>query len=159
MHCEIGGTQGPLGYVSALGATRLVPWLILVAPSCLRSHNARYIMLKSLNNTFLAWVVILYTQQFSQILDWARNKGSGYILQVQLWLQASITVLWHIYRGSHWHLGRDHHKHISFRTLRWLDLMTFIAFDYINIHISQLCYRSSVKSNTNIGSFFSYQIC
>ena len=48
MHCEIGGTQGPLGYVSALGATRLVHWLILVAPSCLRSHNAQYIMLKSL---------------------------------------------------------------------------------------------------------------
>ena len=50
MHCEIGGTQGPFGYVSALGATRLVHWLILVAPSCLRSHNARYIMLKSLSN-------------------------------------------------------------------------------------------------------------
>ena len=50
MHCEIGGTQGPLGYVNALGATRLVHWLILVAPSCLRSHNARYIMLKSLIN-------------------------------------------------------------------------------------------------------------
>ena len=49
MHCEIGGTQGPLGYANALGATRLVHWLILVAPSCLRSHNARYIMLKSLN--------------------------------------------------------------------------------------------------------------
>ena len=43
-----GATRGPLGYVSALGATRLVHWLILVAPSCLRSHNARYIMLKSL---------------------------------------------------------------------------------------------------------------
>ena len=39
MHCEIGGTQGPLGYVSALVA----------APSCLRSHNARYTMLKSLS--------------------------------------------------------------------------------------------------------------
>ena len=51
MHCEIGGTKGPLGYVSALGATRLVHWLILVAPSCLRSHNARYIMLKSLRGT------------------------------------------------------------------------------------------------------------
>ena len=49
MHCEIGGTQGPLEYLNALGATRLVHWLILVAPSCLRSHNARYIMLKSLN--------------------------------------------------------------------------------------------------------------
>ena len=48
MHCEIGVTQGPLRYVSALGATRLVHWLILVAPSCLRSHNVRYIMLKSL---------------------------------------------------------------------------------------------------------------
>ena len=51
MYCEIGGTQGPLGYVSALGATRLVHGLILVAPSCLRSHNARYIMLKSLINS------------------------------------------------------------------------------------------------------------
>ena len=50
MHCEIGATQGPLGYVNALGATRLVHWLILVAPSCLRSHNARYIMLKSLSH-------------------------------------------------------------------------------------------------------------
>ena len=54
MHCEIGGTQGPLGYVSALGAIRLVHWLILVAPSCLRSHNARYIMLKSLSNPPIA---------------------------------------------------------------------------------------------------------
>ena len=51
MHCEIGGTQGSLGYVSALGTTRLVHWLILVAPSCLRSHNARYTMLKSLNTS------------------------------------------------------------------------------------------------------------
>ena len=32
---------------------RLVHWLILVAPSYLRSHNARYIMLKSLSCTFL----------------------------------------------------------------------------------------------------------
>ena len=39
------------------GATRIrqctrryAPWLILVAPSCLRSHNARYIMLISLSN-------------------------------------------------------------------------------------------------------------
>ena len=45
---DVSCTQGPLGYASALGATRLVHWLILVAPSCLRSHNARYIMLKSL---------------------------------------------------------------------------------------------------------------
>ena len=49
MHEIAWTTQGPLGYVSALGATRLVHWLILVAPSCLRSHNARYIMLKSLS--------------------------------------------------------------------------------------------------------------
>ena len=47
MHCEIEGTQGPLGYISACGATRLVHWLIPVAPSCLQSHNAQYIMLKS----------------------------------------------------------------------------------------------------------------
>ena len=31
-NCEVGGTQEPLGYVSALGATRLMHWLILVAP-------------------------------------------------------------------------------------------------------------------------------
>ena len=49
VHCEIGCTQGPLGYVSALSAACLVHWLILVAPWCLRSHDARYIMLKSLN--------------------------------------------------------------------------------------------------------------
>ena len=45
--------RGPLGYVNALGATRLVHWLILLAPSCLRSHNARYIMLKSLIKIFI----------------------------------------------------------------------------------------------------------
>ena len=72
MHCEIGGTQGPLGYVSALGATRLVHWLILVPPSCLGSHNARYIMLKSLNiwkygtiATFW-WLDMLATDSYSQ---------------------------------------------------------------------------------------------
>ena len=49
--------QGPLGYVNALGATRLVHWLILIAPSCLRSHNARYIMLKSLINICFRWTL------------------------------------------------------------------------------------------------------
>ena len=49
---DVACTQGPLGYVSALGAMRLVHWLILIAPSCLRSHNARYIMLKSLSNVY-----------------------------------------------------------------------------------------------------------
>ena len=65
MHCEIGGTQGPLGYVSALGAMRLVHWLILVAPSCLRSHNAQYIMLKSL--------IITYCQRCNMFLNMKRN--------------------------------------------------------------------------------------
>ena len=51
VHCEIGGTQGPLGFVSALGAMHLMHCLVLVAPSYLRSHNARYIMLKSLSVT------------------------------------------------------------------------------------------------------------
>ena len=40
-----------------IGATRLVHWLILVAPSCLHSHNARYIMLKSLIRAFAASVM------------------------------------------------------------------------------------------------------
>ena len=41
-------TQGPPGYVSALDTSRLAYWLILVTLLCLQSHNARYIMLKSL---------------------------------------------------------------------------------------------------------------
>ena len=41
----------PLWYVTALGFTGLVHWLILVAPLCLWSHNAWYIMLKSFNKT------------------------------------------------------------------------------------------------------------
>ena len=47
-HCEIEGTQGPLGYVSVREATLFVHWLILVAPSNLRSPNGRCIMLKPL---------------------------------------------------------------------------------------------------------------
>ena len=46
-HCEIGGTKGPRWSVIALGAICLVHWRIRKAPECLRSHNARYIMIKS----------------------------------------------------------------------------------------------------------------
>ena len=42
---------GPLGHIGALGATRLVQRLIFVAPSCLPSHNAPYIILKSMTKT------------------------------------------------------------------------------------------------------------
>ena len=52
--------SGALGYVNALGATRLVHWLILVAPSCLRSHNARYIMLKSLIKNIVTVILIKF---------------------------------------------------------------------------------------------------
>ena len=45
--CEIGGTQGPLEYVNARGATRLVHWLILVRASDL--HNARATILNPFN--------------------------------------------------------------------------------------------------------------
>ena len=47
MFCEMGSTQGSLRYVSALNTMHLVPWLILIAPLCLWSLNARYIILKS----------------------------------------------------------------------------------------------------------------
>ena len=63
MHCEIGGTQGPLRYVRALGATRLVHWLILVSASCLWSHNARYIMLKSLSNDIKCKYMLTFSLQ------------------------------------------------------------------------------------------------
>ena len=42
------GTQRALRYISTLGAFCLLHWLIPIAPSCLQSRNARYIMLKSL---------------------------------------------------------------------------------------------------------------
>ena len=73
--------SGPLGYVSAWGATRLVHWLILVAPSCLRSHNARYIMLKSLiisympltwNNIALFYAYVRDVYQTDQPTIWPR---------------------------------------------------------------------------------------
>ena len=41
------GSEALAGYSDMSGATRLVHWLILVVPSCLRSHNAWYIMRKS----------------------------------------------------------------------------------------------------------------
>ena len=63
MHCEIGGTQGPLRYVSALGATRLVHWQILVAPSC-QSYKAHYIMLKSLRNTLIVKRILVIKHNY-----------------------------------------------------------------------------------------------
>ena len=91
MHCEIGGTQGPLGYVSALGATRLVHWLILVASSCLRSHNARYIMLKSLSMGIVQvmgnqpWQVCnqMFVCKRKRVLktSWSLNPTKGILIQ------------------------------------------------------------------------------
>ena len=95
MHCEIGGTQGPLGYVSALGATRLVHWLILVAPSCLRSHNARYIMLKSLNKPYLR---ILGSDpcdtppQVQKVFHWTQHSLIHCTYLQKVWSQSILTV-------------------------------------------------------------------
>ena len=61
--------QGPLGYVSARGATRLVHWLILMAPWCLRAHNAWYIMLKSLIN------YLIFQYDFNWNLNNLSQKG------------------------------------------------------------------------------------
>ena len=66
-------TQGPLGYVNALGATRLVHWLILVAPSCLRSHNARYIMLKSVYN--MNYLVLIHYE--AEMYKQSSEAGGG----------------------------------------------------------------------------------
>ena len=90
MHCEIGGTQGPLGYVSALGATRLVHWLILVAPSCLRSHNARYIMLKSLIKAWQSREIVQVRTKYTDCI-WAYQSILVNHLQSQspLWCHQS----------------------------------------------------------------------
>ena len=57
-------------YVNALGRTRLVHWLILVAPSCLRSRNARYILLKSLNKHVLYPAVLnMYLSATKKIIN------------------------------------------------------------------------------------------
>ena len=48
----------------------IVHWLILVAPSCLRSHNARYITLKSLNINQCCFIV---DWNLSKIFHWYLN--------------------------------------------------------------------------------------
>ena len=66
-------TQGSLGYVNALGVTRLVHWLIMMAPSCLRSHNARYIMLKSDYN--MNYLVLIHYE--AEIHKRSSEAGAG----------------------------------------------------------------------------------
>ena len=112
VHCAIGGTQGPLGYVSALGARRLVHWLILMTPSCLRSHNACYIMLKSLNKTWLSNLMfqylctvfhhnrnyVVYTNQFHWFTkfnyNYHTNTAINYILWIAEWNINGAWILW-----------------------------------------------------------------
>ena len=48
MHCEMGGTQCLLRYVSALNVMRFMLQLILIVPSCFQSHNASHMILNSL---------------------------------------------------------------------------------------------------------------
>ena len=60
MHCEVGSTQGPLGYVS----TRRVHWRIRVAPECLRSHNTRTSCL-NLITTSIKWFSYITKPKFA----------------------------------------------------------------------------------------------
>ena len=94
----------PLGYVSRLGATRLVHWLALVAPSCLRSHNARYVMLKSFKQLWdrCQSFCILSTNSMHVIMGWAKGGGDA------------ITISWS--RISY--LNIDHALQCSMRTVR-----------------------------------------
>ena len=73
VHCEIGGTKGPRGSVSARGAKRRVHWRIRVAPECLRSHNARYIMLKS--NYDMSYLVLIHYE--AEICKRSSEAGGG----------------------------------------------------------------------------------
>ena len=55
----------------------LVHWLILMAPSCLQSHNARYIMLKSLN---------MYQHYHSQKTPHISPSWASYVVSiVRIW--------------------------------------------------------------------------
>ena len=95
MHCEIGGTKGPRGSVNALGATRLVHWLILVAPKCLRSHNARCIMLKfDYNMNYL--VLIHYEAEIYKRISEAGGGESCIVenLCMVLYVTCIATPLW-----------------------------------------------------------------
>ena len=95
MHCEIGGTKGPLGSVNALGATRLVHWRIRVALECLRSHNARYIMLKSeYNMNYL--VLIHYEAEIYKRSSEAGGSKSCIVENLCMVLQVTCiaTPLW-----------------------------------------------------------------
>ena len=95
MHCEIGGTKGPRGSGNARGAKRRVQWRIRVAPECLRSHNARYIMLKSdynMNYMFL----IHYEAEIYRRSSEARGGESCIVenLFMVLYVTCIATPLW-----------------------------------------------------------------
>ena len=149
MHCEIGDTQGPLGYVSALGATRLVHWLILVAPSCLRSHNAQYIMLKSL--IISHWSGLWGHLSVVSILSY--HIGLGYedilvwsiyyhITWSGLWAHSSVVyILYHIGLGYEDTLVWSIYYHI---TLVWVMRTLYCGLYTIISHWSGLWEHSTV---------------
>ena len=97
MHCEIGGTHGPLGYIRELGAMRLLHWVILVALLCLRFHNARYIRLKSLTkplpnptqftgpNTALTCITGLNELNFLSVDAWTMMINELNFLSMDAW--------------------------------------------------------------------------
>ena len=94
MHCEIGGTKGPRGSVNA--PTRRVHWRIRVAPECLQSHNARYIMLKSEYN--MNYLVLIHYE--AEIYRRSSEAGGGESCIVEnlcmvLYVTCIATPLWH----------------------------------------------------------------
>ena len=104
VHCEIGGTQGPLGYVNALGATRLVHWLILVAPSCLRSHNTRYIMLKSLNIFQILQIIMYCVALLCSLIQLDARQIVTLICIISHWDIICVLLIasfWHEYKLKH----------------------------------------------------------
>ena len=98
-HCEIGGTKGPRWSVIALGAICLVHWRIRKAPECLRSHNARYIMIKSDYDTVSHYqgpVLLTFLRHV------ARISANGIAAFKDVFLSATSTTLASC-RYSHWH--------------------------------------------------------
>ena len=84
---------------------RLVHWLILVAPSCLRSHNAWYIMLKSL----MAWCRQATSHYLSQF--WPRSLSPYSITMLQC-IKGS-HVDYSVITGCPWGGNVDHLKFIQ----------------------------------------------
>ena len=121
-------------------------WLILVAPSCLRSHNARYIMLKSLKNDALGYH---HDAELWSKVDIPGNKS---VIcpspSISCLFMIIFSIFW-VHFSTLWvHFGRmvSHTKHISSKKYQillksYLWNKSFLAILCIRNHLSHWSYH------------------